>query len=435
MDCGVISGGDCDTSSAMFPVARAPFLSLVVAVLGVAPTTLARPKEPRAPAEPASPTQGAPSGTPAASVASPLTFGVTEDGPRLRWHLAIRNDGQELAQVAADPRLLWFEVKVPGKAKKVHCRLPEPLFPSKVDPRSVVELGPGDVLVHDFDPRLYCFAGGEQWQLVPGAQITPHLGWNPAETKARWVHGHREQIQKAPFAARIPAISGHPEALDDGPLPAADKKDAEKAPDSSWKKELQGETFALRSTYAAWTSTHLPAADPTNSGAAQPEEGPFRLEVGRGSDADFERNTTIELRLENRDRRPHSVYFRRDLIHFEVMGPAGLHECDDPDGEFRAPDRQAFDLIKPGQTTAVTTRVAEFCPRGTFAVPGLYLIHARFEATQDGSEFDLDAYTGKLTARNAATIRIHRGEEKPQLGGMGVIRARKDRPSAGRMTY
>jgi hypothetical protein len=48
----------------------------------------------------------------------------------------------------------------------------------------------------------------------------------------------------------------------------------------------------------------------------------------------------------------------------------------------------------------------ELCPRGTFASAGLYLIHARFDATHDGAAFGIRGYVGRTATRDPAHVRI-----------------------------
>lgn len=312
-----------------------------------------------------------------------LSLSVKERGPRMPWQMTLENLGDAPAEVVADPRVLWFEVKVPGKKKLERCRLPADLFPSKGDRRHQVTLAPGEGLTHAFDPRLYCFAGGSgQWRLVPGALITPHYGWEP-KTKVSWRGGKRTETplpdQKAPFVAW---------SEDD---------------DELGLKGVDATPFALRSEYARWSRTRL------EEDRERKDEAPIGIRMTQGSDSDAERNASVAVTLVNRSKSGEHLYFRRELVSFEVMGPGGLSQCDSqPD--LRAPDRQAFLHLRAGGKMTISSRLVELCPRGTFAHPGLYLVHARLDATEDGSEFDLDAFTGRVVSELPATIRIRKGD-------------------------
>lgn len=314
-----------------------------------------------------------------------LDFSVHERGPGLPWSLSIVNRGSEPARLTADPRLLWFEVKVPGKRQTQTCRLPGSLFPSRSERRLKLELEPGEGVAHAFDPRLYCFAAGGQWRLVPGAFVTPHFGWKP-KMKVRWKGGKRLE---EPAAKQSPPY-----------VAAAGKGDDEE--DGGTVKELVAEPFALRSEYAEWSRTRIAQEEKKN-------RLPLEMSIVQGSDAHAERTATIGIRLKNRSKRGLHVYFRRELVSYEVMGPDGLVTCDaQPD--LRAPDRQGFSYLRPGRSITVTSRLVEMCPTGTFGRPGLYLVHARMEAGESGEQWDLDAFVGTVHSKEPATVRIRTGE-------------------------
>ncbi|MEB2313266.1 MAG: hypothetical protein OZ921_12900 [Sorangiineae bacterium] len=343
-----------------------------------------------------------------------LRLEVSERGPGLPWRLSIVNAGGSPARLAADPRLLRLDVRVPGKKATETCALPAELRPSEPAASSWVTLAPGEGVSKSFDPRLYCFAAGGQWKLVPGALVTPHFGW-PKRTRRVWRGGRAVEEplpQKPPFVAAT-VVEG-------------DAGGASSEPEQG-ERELDGAPFALRSTYAEWSSTRI-AQD-----TAKKDTGPLELRVVRGSDADVERTATVEVRLKNRSKRAVVVYLRRDLLSFEVMGPDGLSTCDpDPDG--RAPDRQAFTHLAPGGSLALTSRLVELCPRGTFSAPGLYLIHARLDATESGEDYGLDAFTGRVASARPGALRIRVGDE-PLLRkrAMRVVMARTgSEPSAPR---
>jgi hypothetical protein len=112
-----------------------------------------------------------------------------------------RNRGD--ARASRRPTVCSGSVKAHKKQTQT-CRLPGTLFPSRPERRVKLELEPGEGVTHAFDPRLYCFAAGGQWLLVPGSVVTPHFGWKQ-KTKARWSGGKKieEPVakQSAPFVA------------------------------------------------------------------------------------------------------------------------------------------------------------------------------------------------------------------------------------------
>jgi hypothetical protein len=328
-----------------------------------------------------------PSSARAAGEAAPpkLDFSVQEQGPGLPWSMTIVNRGQEDVRLSADPRLLWFEVKAPGKKPTQTCRLPGTLFPSQPERRVKVELSPGEGVAHAFDPRLYCFSAGGQWLLVPGAFVTPHFGWKQ-KTKLSWVRGKRIEEPAAKQPAPFVAASA-----------ASDEDDPEGA-----LKELVAEPFALRSEYAEWSRTRIEQEE-------KKKKPQFEMKVVQGSDAQAELNATISVRVKNTSKRSWHLYFRRELVSYEVMGPDGLVTCDSqPDA--RAPDRQAFSRLGPGGSVSVTSRLVEMCPRGTFGRPGLYLVHARLDSNESGEEWGLDAFVGSVHSSEPSTVRVRTGE-------------------------
>lgn len=315
-----------------------------------------------------------------------LSLSVQERGPRQPWQLTVRNDGKEAAMLFADPRLLSFEVKVPGKKQSARCRLPDGLVPKQPDRRTRVVLGPGEGVTHSFDPRLYCFAAGGQWQLVPGAIVEPRFGWDE-RTRTVWKQGKRSTValpSPPPFVATGLAQDPDDLGLGDG------------------VKSLRAEPFALRSEYARWSATRLEED-------RKLPPGPLSLELTQGSDAAAELSASLSLVVRNRSKRTQQLYFRRELVTFEIMGPDGLSTCNsEPD--LRAPDRQAFITLAPGRSLSILSRLVELCPRGAFARPGLYLVHARFDSTESGEEFGMDAYVGRVFSPEPAAIRIRTGE-------------------------
>ena len=360
-----------------------------------------------------------------------LSLSIRESGPEVPWRMQVQNDGDEPVVLSADPQLLWMEVKVPGKKRVESCRLPKELFPTRPNPRANLLLRPGESAARSFDPRLYCYSERGQYQLVPGAQITPHFGW-PQRTRTTWKHGKRIEtvVDEPPYVARVD------EHAAEQPPPTPDTTEGH-------LKEIEGPTFALGSNYAMWSRTRLPDADET--------EGPFELKLASGSDAHAERNATISLSLQNRSKRSRYVYFRREFLTFEVMGPDGLTQCD-PEPDFRAPERYSFSYLPAGKSLTVASRLVELCPRGTFGRPGLYLVHARFDARWDGEEFDLDAFVGSVSTRNAVGIRIRTGDKVPlrlhrvqashsrrtlnrRWSGQGVVVVAAAPPGASRPRY
>jgi hypothetical protein len=326
-----------------------------------------------------------------------LRLYVIDRGPDLPWVLGIVNLSKQRYRVAADPRLLYFEVRAPGKKGESKCKVPDAV--GQAARAYEVTLEPGQAASQMFDPRLYCFASAGQSRLVPGAIITPHFGW-PEKKKTRWEKGKRIEtanpVQPPPFLGLSMSDEAEkPPSLNE-PVERGD------AGATEFVKALHAPTFALGSEYAKWSRAGL---DPNKP---KPEE-PFELIMQTGSDAHAQRSATITVTLKNRVKRKLIVYFRRELVSFEVMTANGIVACD-PEPDNRAPDPRAFSRMPPGDRITVTSRLMEMCPPGTFARPGLYLVHGRFEASKDGSEHGLDAYTGRVSSDKPVSVRIRTGE-------------------------
>jgi hypothetical protein len=327
--------------------------------------------------------------------ATGLVLQVHESGPDLPWKLKVFNAGARSVRVVADPRLLWFSVQAPGKRKKLKCRLPAELYPDEPERRLIVRLEPGEGLADRFDPRLYCFAADGQQGLVPGALIEPHFGWPPAPDKVVWRHGQRDHEpakQKPPFVAVV--ANEDVEAANEEPEPGG----------AGSAKELLAQPFALRSEYATWSRRGL-----TNVTQDTRAEGPLALRLTQGSDAEAERSASVQLRLKNRSKHKIRVFFRRELVTFEVTGTDGTTSCN-PEPDDRAPDPQEFLALAAGQSMNFTCKLAELCPKGTFGRPGLYLVHARFDATDDGAQAGLHAFSGTVVSPDPGAVRIRTGE-------------------------
>jgi hypothetical protein len=345
-----------------------------------------------------------------------LQLAVEERGPEAPWRMTIRNTGAEPVLLTSDTKLLYFEVEVPGQKKATQCMLPESMRQdSSRGPRGFLELPlePGEVLLRHFDPRFFCFEEGEQSVLVPGAIVKPRYGW-PPETKTSWQKGKRvtEVLPPAPPFAAIPFSDAPPHSdhePEHGSGRVGETPEAPEATPSSPQtaatpvrgiRLLEGNAFALGSQYALWTSDGV---DPAH-------KEPIRVRVTRGSDSETERGVMVTVGLTNQTNAPLNLFFRRELISFEVLGPNGAATCRIEE-DFREPERQAFLRMAPGKEETFTSRLVELCPRGTFMQPGFYLVGATLHARYTGERFDLHAFVGEVPSMHAKPVRIRKREE------------------------
>jgi hypothetical protein len=256
-----------------------------------------------------------------------------------------------------------------------------------VDPALALKLEPGEGLVQSFDPRLYCL-GKTPAPLVEGAIITPRFGW-PPKMKVSWRAGKREEtqaVQNEPFVAEPIEARGS--------LPANGGDTSERR-----LKELTGTALTLGSDFASGTAAPSDAA---------PDPSGLVLSIAGGDAAD-EGAAVATATFTNRGKKKQDLYFRRELITYEVSGPDGVFECA-PEPDLRSPDRSAFQTLRPGGKISAVSRLIEMCPAHTFARPGLYLVHARFDAADDGADYGLHAFMGRLVSQKPALVRVRAGE-------------------------
>jgi hypothetical protein len=138
-----------------------------------------------------------------------LQLNILQSGPSGSWTIQVSNVGPAAVLTATDSRLLWFEVKVPGRRDPVACRLPSAMLPKRLGAASPRMLDPGESFSLRIDPRMYCFENGEQHTLVPGAFVQPYYGW-PEKTGTAWANGKRQAVrlgQVAPYVAHALAES------------------------------------------------------------------------------------------------------------------------------------------------------------------------------------------------------------------------------------
>jgi hypothetical protein len=336
-----------------------------------------------------------------------LRLAIVEQGPEAPWLVAVVNRGSEPLHVLFDLRTLSLEVlpKAPAEdttkkvkraakpPKPILCALPKDIAPTKRDPLFELRLDPGEAVIDAFDPRLYCAPDKGVSPFAPGATVVPRLGF-AEKTKTVWKKGKRETKiveQTAPFVAEL-AERKPPEPA---PAAAAEKSDDETlAFEKHAVKLLVGQSLTLGEEYET-----KPEPD---------EHKSLELVLARGSDASTEREATITVSLLNRSPRAQTVYFRRELVSFEMSGPTGLVECDaGPDS--RAPERLSFATIAPGARLNATSRLIELCPTGALRVPGLYLVHGRYDNREGGEEFGLSAFRGRVVSERPALVRVRKG--------------------------
>ena len=192
-----------------------------------------------------------------------------------------------------------------------------------------------------------------------------------------------------------------------GSLPSAEIADSSERR----VKELLGTPFTLGSNFAN------AVAEPRTPAGKDPG---LELTLS-GSDASNEGSVTATTTITNRGKRKQDLYFRRELVTYEVSGPDGVFQCDaEPDRRSPA-DRSAVQTLRPGGKSSAVTRLIEMCPAHAFARPGLYLVHARFDAADPATDLGFNAFMGRLVSQKPALVRVRHGE-LPFTTARGILR-------------
>jgi len=132
---------------------------------------------------------------------------------------------------------------------------------------------------------------------------------------------------------------------------------------------------------------------------------------------------TATTTFTNRGPRKQDVYFRRELVTYEVSGPDGVFQCDAQPDKRSPADRSSVQTLRPGGKFSAVTRLIEMCPAHAFARPGLYLVHARFDAADPATDLGFNAFMGRLVSAKPALVRVRRGE-LPFTPSSGAVRVR-----------
>ncbi len=302
---------------------------------------------------------GAKAASDSESGAATLQLSMRAHGPYTNWSVELTNTGKEPTHLLLDPRLLWLEVKVPGRRKLKVCRLPRSLLPAQGKSEAQENgLKPGETYSFEVDPRFYCFARNGQEELVPGAYVVPHYGF--------------------PEAKRAPTAE----------------------PSASGLGSVSGAGFALDSSYHKWANTRV---EPANvSGQA------LRLSLSAGSDSPNANEAFVRLTLKNRSDGTVPVYFFREGITLIAHGAHGTLRCE-PAEVLRAPAPESYTWLRPGATTSLDVRLAERCGREFFDAPGYYVLTAHFTTRTLTGVPPTGAFQGDLQASGTRLIRVQRG--------------------------
>lgn len=369
------------------------------------------------------------------------------EGP---WTLRIDNTGPKPVRIPADVRLLEMEIELPEPpdppedadpkkkkvvakkkpaSKPVRCSLPDALRPSGFPEARELLLAPGESYIERFDPNLFCF-GKSGAGLVGSATVRSQFGWKPPK-KTPWAA--KKKAPSGPFAVEgteFPAVFAPQPQIGAPTLRlsyarfAPDEAEAEaEAASAGEKSEAAKEPSKDNTTSTTSNPKKLDGAKgdraKNDAGAKAPAETPIvdenapRLEIAtaRYQDAAAERNVSIKVTAKNVGHRPMLAALRPRMLSFRVIGPGGSDTECGANTLPRGMPREAFRSYKPGESTSFTVLLAEICPRGTFARPGLYRVTPTLHAEESGASIGLMAYTAVVDAPLPALIRVQSGTE------------------------
>lgn len=331
----------------------------------------------------------------------PVKISITAPTPDPPWTMRVENSGEHPIRIAADVRLLSFELDwttVSGgpQTQTLKCAAPSGLRPSKFPKARELYLKPGEAFQQDFDPRLYCF-GFTGDALTNATVVHPHYGFNTPSWSA----------SKGPFVAQgidEPAEYAARTSIDADPIQLAYALVAPPPPPPKEEKD----PFA-----------HLRVPPPP----PEPEyffldknRARFVVTVDRFSDVNAPRDIMVNVHLKNDGTHDMIAALRGRMISFvvEQLGRDGksMHTTDCAGENQTHPiSAEMIRGLSGGQSVTIPLLVAEVCPPMTFEKPGLYRVTPRLDTSVSGEAADLDAYIGRAFTRDAVLVRVATGRE------------------------
>lgn len=373
---------------------------------------------------------------------------IVAASPDPPWTLRIVNAGDHAVRIAADTRLLTFELDTGDKhGAKVKCAAPTSLRPRAFPATRELYLDPGESFVETFDPRLFCF-GSKIDLLHGGTTVRARLGWSKSSaSKGPFAAQGTDRPEafapvgelSAPpillsYAAFAPMALGVGQAVPgekpvtDGDAVRDDDRDDDDSPGDrngkpSWterKERREARAESKPGDYEAkkgfgYQGDKQPAkdakADKADDDADDRNAGRMDVYIDRYADAEAPRDAVVNIRAVNEGRRDLAAALRGRMLSFTVeqLGPDNKarrsFDCRGADRPHAMPIETIRD-VDAGQTVAIPIVLAEICPRETFERPGLYRVRPRLDTTVEGEVLERHPYVGRALARQSALVRI-----------------------------
>jgi hypothetical protein len=334
--------------------------------------------------------------------------------------MRIDNTGEEPIRIAADIRLLSFEIDTHTKGKRPQtCAVPSALRPRAFPEKRALLLAPGKSYIEHFDPHLFCF--GKLADALRGSvMVRTRYGWDPPP---KW----SKKPPTAPFvvegAAYPPTVAplrelGAPTIIlsyahaEDDHEPSEQPPASDGSNASSTKADGRDEGVDEDKDSHHRLGRRL-ADDPDEGGEAIVDQNAaaFGLTTAPYSDAYAAREVRIDATVTNTGHRPATVALRPRMLGFHIVGPDGrTQDCEASPASQTMP-RDMFREMKPGASVSLSVLVAEQCPEVRFDRPGLYHVTAKLSALEEGERFALDTWTGTALAPEPTLVRVATGSE------------------------
>lgn len=341
----------------------------------------------------------------------PVKVSIAAASPDPPWTMRIENTGDHPIRIAADIRLLsfdleWKRVATTGVAgatttSTLSCAAPSGLRPTKFPKARELYLKPGEAYEDHFDPRLYCF-GLTGDALTNATVVHPHYGFStPSWSASKGPYVAQGIDEPAEYAART--------SIDADPLQLAYALVAPPPPPPKEKDDALAEELKSR--------LHMPPPPP------EPEyffidknKARFVVTVDRFADVNAARDIVVNVHLKNEGTHDMIAALRGRMISFvvEQLGRDGQSlKTVDCAGEDQTHPISAEMIrgLAGGQSVTIPLMVAEVCPPMTFERPGLYRVTPRLDTVHSGEAAELDGYIGRAFTRDAVLVRVATGRE------------------------
>jgi hypothetical protein len=299
-----------------------------------------------------------------------------------RWKLRVVNKGSVPLRLAADARLLSFEIEpdatpgateTPKKPKPVTCALPADMRPAGDDERVLV-LPPGRAFGETFDPQLYCFGATESAALRAGGRVTARMGFSPGRGKLE------RPFVISPFDGIEPRVAA--------------------------AKEIAAPSFTL----AALAPAAPPAASAPLTGPRLSVALPEWLDANRGAEA------AGTVTVSNAGDRPVTLRLRPDTVTFSVATPGGASVRCGRGTAMGTPVRELFDTVPARGSAALPVLLAALCPAATFDQAGLYRVVPTLDTRRaSGERIGLATFDGEVVGTRASLLRVRAAQRHPPI--------------------